>query len=170
MLRLCMHLTPHSANTVIYENTDPSNSSPVLTYTNYGSNSTKLAKHLEKEVAHLALLPGDLSYANGVRRDFEPACIDGGQICSNSKLFLVIMYPSILRIFIFPVLSVSVKSSLTYIFLSLSQFLTEWDFFGAQFESSFTRWPIAVTMGNHERDFNNQPNPTATFSGTRAVA
>ncbi|GAX76824.1 hypothetical protein CEUSTIGMA_g4270.t1 [Chlamydomonas eustigma] len=29
----------------------------------------------------------------------------------------------------------------------------DWDYFGEQFESAFTRWPLAVAMGNHERDW-----------------
>ena len=49
------------------------------------------------------------------------------------------------------------------------QFLVDWDFFGSQFERSFTRWPLAVTMGNHERDQLNEPNPTATFSGDECI-
>ena len=38
----------------------------VLGYKQYLANSTKLVRFLEREEAHLALLPGDLSYADGV--------------------------------------------------------------------------------------------------------
>ena len=46
-----------------------------------------------------------------------------------------------------------------------AQFAVDWDYFGAQFESAFTRWPLAVGMGNHERDYLNEPNPTDVSSG-----
>ncbi len=42
--------------------TDPNTGAPVLKYNRYGANSSKLAQSLAKEVAHLALVPGDLSY------------------------------------------------------------------------------------------------------------
>ena len=48
------------------------------------------------------------------------------------------------------------------------RFLVDWDFGGAQFERSFTRWPLAV--GNHEGDQLSETNPTTTFSGDRMPA
>ncbi len=52
-----------------------------------------------------------------------------------------------------------------------SGFAADWDFFGEQFERAFTRWPLAVGMGNHERDwpgtgdaFNNTSSDSGVYS------
>ncbi|KAI8476656.1 MAG: Metallo-dependent phosphatase-like protein [Monoraphidium minutum] len=63
----------------------------------YASNSSKLVPHLSREDADVALMIGDLSYAQG--------------------------------------------------------FAADWDVFGSQFEPAFTRWPVMVGTGNHERDW-----------------
>lgn len=63
----------------------------------YSSNSSKLLKYISKEDADVALLLGDLSYAQG--------------------------------------------------------YAVDWDIFGMQFEPAFTRWPLMVGTGNHERDW-----------------
>ena len=38
--------------------------------------------------------------------------------------------------------------------LSYAQgFAADWDVFGSMFEPAFTRWPLMVGTGNHERDW-----------------
>ena len=44
-------------------------------------------------------------------------------------------------------------------------YAADWDFFGQQFEASFTRWPLAIGMGNHERDW---PGTGDAFNDTAA--
>ena len=73
-----------------------SSTSNALSYSQYGANASKLVPWLEKERAHVLLLPGDISYAQGLAAD--------------------------------------------------------WDIFGNEFETSFRRTPLAVGMGNHERN------------------
>ena len=54
-----------TVNPVVFESS-LSPSVNLLSYTHYGSNSTKLLPFLLKETAHMTLIPGDLAYANGV--------------------------------------------------------------------------------------------------------
>uniref|UniRef100_A0A383W7I1 Purple acid phosphatase C-terminal domain-containing protein n=1 Tax=Tetradesmus obliquus TaxID=3088 RepID=A0A383W7I1_TETOB len=84
-------------NAVVFNDICPPYCPGGWAWVNYTANSSKLAGHLLQEgEARLALLVGDLSYANGVQAD--------------------------------------------------------WDYFGHQFQAPFSRWPLMVATGNHERD------------------
>lgn len=82
---------------------DPYGNGSSLSYTQHTSNASKLVPWLLKEKAHLLLVPGDVTYAQG--------------------------------------------------------FAADWDVFGAQFQGAFRKFPVAVGMGNHERDILNNTVP-----------
>ena len=91
----------------------------------YGMNSTKLPRYLEQEgSAHLALMVGDLSYALGEVLSRDSRT--SHNIGCKLHLASAHIYPG---------------------------YAADWDYFGQQFERSFTMFPLAVGMGNHERDW-----------------